>query len=337
LGASTIAASMARRTCMAKENQDDSIFKDPHVQVLVGKFLSGEIDMLKPCFDPETGYRYPIIEAIVGESKTEFFLNKLYEANVLERKLYDKVIHCPECGSSLISFRYNCPFCGSFDISKSALVEHVKCGYMGVETNFFREGRLFCPKCQVPLLKEGVDYRKAGVWCTCNSCKKSFDIPASENFCRSCCFTFNFENAEITDVYSYTLRPSVSKDYTARWMLIGPLREFLAAHGLRVSGPTTLKGRSGAAHVFDLVAFKGEVSDKAYVFDLASSENEVSEQSVIALFAKVFDVSPSRAYLIAIPGLSENGKKMAELYNIRTVEAKNLKDALWLLEQKLDV
>ena len=54
----------------------------------------------------------------------------------------------------------------------------------------------------------------------------------------------------------------------------------------------------------------------------------MTEQPVIALFAKIFDVSPNQAYLIAIPKLNENGRKMAELYNIRIVEAKDQKEAI---------
>jgi hypothetical protein len=61
----------------------------------------------------------------------------------------------------------------------------------------------------------------------------------------------------------------------------------------------------------------------------------VTEQPVIALFAKIFDVSPDSAYLIAIPSTSENGKKMAELYNINIIEAKNQKEAINALKDKL--
>jgi hypothetical protein len=56
---------------------------------------------------------------------------------------------------------------------------------------------------------------------------------------------------------------------------------------------------------------------------------------VIALFAKIFDVSPDKAYLIAIPKVSDNGKKMAELYNIQIVEARNQKEAINTLKDKL--
>jgi hypothetical protein len=69
---------------------------------------------------------------------------------------------------------------------------------------------------------------------------------------------------------------------------------------------------------------------------LATSTGDVvSEQHVIALFAKVFDVSPEKAYLIAIPKLNENGKRMAELYNIHTIEAENPKEATKALKESL--
>jgi len=61
----------------------------------------------------------------------------------------------------------------------------------------------------------------------------------------------------------------------------------------------------------------------------------VSEQPVIAMFAKIFDVSPNRAYLIAIPRLNDNARKMAELYNIQTIEAKNQKEAIDKLREKV--
>jgi hypothetical protein len=72
------------------------------------------------------------------------------------------------------------------------------------------------------------------------------------------------------------------------------------------------------------------------VIDLATSSMDVvSEQPVIALFAKIFDVSPDSAYLITIPKMSDNGKKMAELYNIGIVEARNQSEALKALKVKL--
>ncbi len=313
------------------------LYKDRDTQVVLSKFLNGEISELEPVYDPELGYRYPIVEEIVGNtSKVEVFLNKLYEAGVLERKLYDKVIYCPKCGSTSISIRYCCPYCKSFDIQKSSLIEHVKCGYMDVEENFRKGGKSICPKCNEELKKIDVDYRRAGIWCSCNECDKSFDIPVSGHFCRNCHENFTFEDAIIRDVYSYSLKAEAKEEVALGWVLVTPIREFLAEEGFQVESPAFLKGKSGANHMFDIVAYEDEAAQKVTVIDLASStEDTVSEQPVIALFAKIFDVSPDNAYLIAIPKMSENGKKMAELYNIQIIEAKNQKEAIKALKDKL--
>jgi hypothetical protein len=118
--------------------------------------------------------------------------------------------------------------------------------------------------------------------------------------------------------------------------LITPIREFLVEEKFDVESPAFLKGKSGANHVFDIVATKGQAKRKTTVIDLATSnQNMVSEQPVIALFAKIYDVSPDQAYLIAIPKMSENGKKMAQLYNIRLIEARDQKEAIDALKERV--
>jgi hypothetical protein len=313
--------------------------QDRNSQVLLSKFLSGEIRKLEPVYDSQCGYRYPVIEEILGDaSQVDSFLSKLSDSGVLEKTLFDKVILCPKCGSSNISFRYCCPFCKSFDIQKSSLVEHIKCGYMDLEANFRQGDKYFCPKCHEEMRKIDVDYRKAGVWCTCSNCSKSFDIPVSEHFCRNCSVTSTFEEASIKEVYSYSLSKDFKAESCQGLFLAAPIQEFLTKEGLTVRSPASLKGKSGAKHSFDIVAHKGTVDapKKVIVVDLATSTGDVvSEQPVISLFAKIFDVSPERAFLITIPRLSENGKKMAELYNIHAIEAKNQDEAIASLKEQL--
>jgi len=313
------------------------LFKDHNTQAFLSKFLSGEIAELEPVYDAKLGYRYPIVEAIVGSDATavEAFLNKLYDAGILKRKLFDKIIYCPKCDSANISIHYCCPYCKSFEIQRSALIEHVKCGYMDVEEHFRKGNKLVCPKCHEELRKLDVDYRKAGTWCTCKDCGKSFDIPITAHFCRECRANFTFEEAVIKDIYVYSLREEVKGEIGVNLALIAPVRNFLVENGFKVESPAFLKGKSGANHMFDIAAYKGEVKRKIMVIDLAASmEDAVSEQPVIALFAKIFDVSPDNAYLIAIPKMNENGKKMAELYNIQVIEARNQKEAVNALKEK---
>jgi len=322
----------------AGKKETFELYRERNVQVLLSKFLSGELETLEPVYDPKTGYHYPVVEAIVGEaSQVEPFLSKLHDAGVLEKKLYDKIIFCPKCSSANISIRYCCPFCKSFNIQKSSLLEHVKCGYMDIEENFREGDNYVCPKCHEAMTKIDFDYRKAGIWCICDDCSKSFDVPVPAHFCRNCHASSTFEEALIKDVYSYTLKENVKAESALSWFLAAAIRDFLIKGGLTVESPGILKGKSGANHSFGIVAYRGDEPQKAIVVDLAmSTENVVSEQPVIALFAKIFDVSPERAYLIAIPELSENGKKMAELYNIRAIEAKNREEAITSLKESLN-
>ncbi len=313
------------------------IYRDRNTQVFLSKFLSGEISELKPVYDPKIGYRYPIVEAIIGDAlNAEVFLNGLHEAGILKRRLYDKIIFCPKCSSANVSVHYSCPYCKSFNIQKSSLIEHVKCGYMDVEANFRKRNKLACPKCHEELKKPDVDYRRAGIWCTCKDCDKSFDIPVTAHFCRDCHTNSTFEDAVIKDVFAFSLKEEVKEEAAVGWVVIEPIREFLQEHGFEVESPAFLEGKSGANHMFDIAAYEGDVTRKVTVIDLAlSTENAVPEQPVIALFAKIFDVSPDNAYLIAIPKIGENGKKMAELYHIKVIEAKDQKEVIKALRDEM--
>jgi transcription elongation factor Elf1 len=314
------------------------LYKDKNIQAFLSRVLSEEMRDLKPVFDPNFGYRYPVVEAVLGDaSRVEDFLNRLYEAGILERKLHDRIIYCPRCGSQSVSTHYCCPYCKSFNIQKGSLTEHVKCGYMDVEENFRRGSKLVCPKCHEELKKPDVDYRKAGIWCTCKDCGKSFDIPVPRHFCRDCQANFTFEEIDIKDVYAYSLNEEVRGEISAGWIFITPIRDFLLENGFEVEAPAFLKGRSGAKHMFDIAAHQ-EGKKGVTVMDLAAStEDVVPEQPVIALFAKIYDVSPESAYLIAIPKLSENGNKMAELYNIKVIEGRDAKEITRALKEKMAI
>ena len=314
------------------------LFKKSAVQIFLSKFLSGEIERLEPEYDPKIGYHYPLLESILDESSNaETFLNELHTAGILERELYDKIIYCPKCGSANISMRYCCPFCRSFNIEKSSLMEHIRCGYIGMEKDFKKGDKLVCPRCGEELVKPDVDYRKAGVWCMCNDCRKSFDIPVPTHFCRECHLTFMFEDADYKDVYAYRLTEEARKEASLDWVFVAPIIRLLKSKGLKVESPGVLKGRSGAEHVFNIVAFKGETRREVSVIDIATTrEDEVSEQPVIAMFAKIYDVTTDKSYLIAVPKMNEKGKKMAVSYNIILIEAKSQKQAIKALEESFN-
>jgi len=324
-------------TEMAKASKTEraEAFRDHRSQLVLSKFLSGELTKLDPVYDPAYGYRYPAVESIIGDPlATEEFLTHLYELGILKRQTSDKIILCPSCNSANVSIRYCCPYCKSFNIKKSALIEHIPCGYIDTEDRFKKEDKLVCPRCHSELNKPEVNFRRAGIWCSCNDCNKSFDIPVPSHFCRVCSKGFTFEDAVYRDVYSYSLNAEIMKEAGMGYILVAPIREFFQSRGFTVESPGVLKGKSGASHMFDIAASRGDITRNVIVIDLATSVNEpVSEQSIIAMFAKVYDVAPDKACLIAIPQMSESGRKLAELYNIQLIEAKDQKEAVKALEK----
>jgi transcription elongation factor Elf1 len=319
----------------ASKDQRVKLYKDHNVQLFISKFVSGELSKLTPVYDSKYGYRYPVVDAILGDSsRTEEFLQGLFEADVLKRELYDKIVYCPSCDAANVSMHYCCPHCKSFDVRKSALIEHIQCGYIDTEEKFRKDDKLVCPRCRKELTRPDVDYHKAGVWCTCSECGKSFDIPVPAHFCRDCRRNFTFEESLYKDAYSYSLTSEAMKEATLGWILIAPIREFLEGRGFKVESPGFLKGKSGASHMFDIAASPTGVKRNITVIDLATSTDDiVSEQPVIAMFAKIYDVSPDKACLVAIPRMSENGKKLAALYKIELVEAKDQKEVIEALEK----
>jgi hypothetical protein len=319
----------------ASKNQRTKLYKGHAVQLLISKFVSGELNELNPVYDPKQGYSYPVVDAIVGDpSSTDELLQNISEAGVLKRKLYDKIVHCSSCDTANVSMHYCCPHCKSFDIRKSALIEHIRCGYIATEEKFRKNDKLVCPRCRKEMAKPDVDYHKAGVWCTCNECGKNFDIPVPVHFCRDCHQNFSFEEALYKDVYSYSLTPEAMKEATLGWIMITPINEFLESRGFKVESPGFLKGKSGTSHMFDVIASPLGVKRNTTVIDFATSADDiVSEQPVIAMFAKTYDVSPGKACLVAIPRMSENGKKLAALYKITLVEAKDPKEVIKAFEK----
>jgi hypothetical protein len=326
---------------MAKASKPEraEVYRDRRMQLILSKFLSGEINKLDPVYDPKYGYRYPPVEAVIGDpAATEEILTHLYNVGILKRQVFDKMLNCPQCNSANVSVRYCCPYCKSFKIKKSALIEHIPCGYIDIEDHFKNGDKLICPRCHVELNRQDVNYRKAGIWCSCNECSKSFDIPVPSHFCRICDTNFTFDDAIYRDVYSYILNEEIMKEVGAGYILVAPIREFLQSRGFTVESPGFLKGKSGASHMFDITALIGDITRSLLVIDIATSKDEpVSEQSIVAMFAKVYDVAPDKACLIAIPKMSGNGGKLAELYNIKLIEAKNQNEAIKALETCVEV
>jgi hypothetical protein len=76
-----------------------ALYQDPSVQLLLSKFVRGEIVELVPSFDLNQTVRYPEVEEIVeGDSgAAKQLVEKLWDVGIFKRKFHVKILVCPSC------------------------------------------------------------------------------------------------------------------------------------------------------------------------------------------------------------------------------------------------
>ena len=109
------------------------------------------------------GYHYPLVEALSIEHDPIFILknlDKFYWDNYFKREIIDKVNICYECSSSYLNFSECCSKCSSIDLKSEELVHHFRCAYVGPQSDYEKNEKLVCPKCNHQLKHIGIDYDK---------------------------------------------------------------------------------------------------------------------------------------------------------------------------------
>jgi ribosomal protein L37AE/L43A len=258
----------------------------------------------------------------------------LYEAGILLKKYRDKAVACPSCLSPAVSVKYLCVSCSSSNIEKRRIVQHRTCGFSDVEESFLKEGEYVCPKCKETLTKTGL--QEAAVNFKCRECGESFEQPTWMHSCRKCKFNFTLNEASFIDVFSYVLNPDVKDELEGSTTSIAPFQRRLEELGFNVPPSTSLKGKSGGLQPFDIIA-KGRVDGRDFVIalDMVWSSEPLDVVPVSTLMGKLIDTGANVGVLVAIPGISQAGKNLAELYDILVIEAENAKDAAEEFERRV--
>lgn len=304
-------------------NERQVLYKVTEVEHFLTNVIT-EDSVIKPQFDLEFGYRYSIVEKTLNKepNKAKAFLETLAQAGILDRKLYTIDLRCPNCDSSNVSTNYLCPFCGSINIAKNALIEHISCGYIDVLTNFGKNGDLICPKCHNKL--ELGKYRSVGNWYACESCGKRIELPHPSHTCRKCDARFTLDDAKYSKIYSYTLN-SVAKEEIGRGIfLIDSIRDNLTKLGYDAKAPFISKGSSGVEHTFDISLTK---NDQKIVIDVLTSDEPIPQVEIIKEYVKMLDVKVD-LYIIAIPKLDDEARKLAGSYSVNFIESYSPQEAV---------
>ncbi|MEM3606580.1 MAG: hypothetical protein QXL69_00225 [Candidatus Bathyarchaeia archaeon] len=302
--------------------EKEKVYRDS--QKLLDKMISESVKELTPEIDSSGKLRFYDIEKVMDKDHIEESLDKLLKFDILQKKFYDKIIVCPFCNSKNITARLHCPNCNSINIEKKVLLEHILCG--AIENESFFKKSDSCPNCGRKIVE--TDLRKVGSWFQCNLCNTRFDEPIFMNFCRNCKKEFSVKEAKLESVYSYVLNPAAEEEFKRRFILLTPVKKALEQLQYTVFMPGKLTGESGAEHQFSIVALRNpNEKNEVIVLDAILSNNLVDETPVAAMFAKIFDTKPTKAFLIAIPKINESGKKLAQLYKINIIEAEKMEEA----------
>jgi len=124
---------------------------------------------LQPAYDPTTPrlVRYPAAGLL---EEPERAAERLADQGWLARTFFDRMHVCPNCASSRLNVREECPACRSAEIGEETLVHHFRCAHQAIERAFVHADALVCPKCRRRLRHFGVDYDRPGSVTVCQAC-----------------------------------------------------------------------------------------------------------------------------------------------------------------------
>jgi hypothetical protein len=297
------------------------ILSDPKTRELLRRLIV-ERKSLAPEVGPDGLMHYLVAEEVIGgERATDAWIEEMLKDGILKKTIYRDLVTCPTHFRADPLIQLECVKCKARRTRKTALVEHLYCGYIDADSKFDKGGFLVCPNCKRPIHK-AEEMRSSGVWYECQNCLTKTSIPKVIFTCREG-HEFSTSDVRLAAVYTYVVEESVVAQLKNALVLAPALVELLSSMGYSVSSPATLLGRSGTNHTLDVYGKKGAeaTGDAADVaIQITVDAVTVDPSAVISFFAKTYDLRPKLAILITIPSASEAAKQINAGYGITLVE-----------------
>ncbi|RLE83426.1 MAG: hypothetical protein DRJ41_04885 [Thermoprotei archaeon] len=279
----------------------------------------GDVRLIEGSISSE-GIIYPLIEELgVPREEVGLIISELAKRGILKPETQTTIVICPVCGSHMLTLHAKCPRCNSPKIKKGIMIEHLWCGNIDFMDKFKRGDELICAKCGRNLKAIGVDYRNLGVLLRCEDCGEVFPRPQITYKCSEG-HSFSEDEGLLYEVKSYRIDSSKIGDVVDVASLV---EDAVSEMGWRVESPAFIKGKSGVTHEFSLALFPSQSSDEnrpELVIDVYISDELIDIRQFLIFYAKVIDVSPREKALIAVPGLKEEARLMAEKSSVHVLE-----------------
>jgi hypothetical protein len=296
---------------------------------VVAAMLASRLAEIKPQLDftTELGFLYPLVEqtARVKGKEAVAIVESLTGRGILRKSYFDRLLHCPRCQSINLRPSTHCPKCGSGDIARGRILEHLACSYVGVEEEFTAKGKYVCPRCKLELRTVGADYLSRGVLRKCRDCSEVFTAAVVKWRCLKCSSLSSEEEIIEVNIYAYTL--DEGKRNWLEFEIQPKVRfvEFLIHHGYKVTENARVKGRSGAEHRIDMLASRDDgVLTHNIAIGIEIAREQIGLDRIMDFDVKVFDSGFHGKVLIIIPQLGEEAQKFASYHGIKVLEPKDL-------------
>ncbi|MEM0287596.1 MAG: hypothetical protein QXG05_05460 [Nitrososphaerota archaeon] len=187
-----------------------SQFETPAVQKILKSLKEKTIVQFEPKYDNKAReIVYPALLSIVDvdAKKAIETLDFLASEQILIKEPHESFYVCPSCGSKDISLKASCPSCKSSTVSSGRALQHLKCGYIGMEESFLSNKTLKCPSCGKPLKALGADYRRIERYFRCRSCGYIGQNVLNNFLCNNCGRLTASDRVGIEFSYAYRLNP----------------------------------------------------------------------------------------------------------------------------------
>jgi len=306
---------------------------DEKASKLVAAMLAGKIVLIKPelDFDSELGFSYPVVEKLLGVGVQEVaaVLESLVNKGALVREFFDRILRCPHCRSVNLRPSSCCPKCGSRNLARGRVLEHISCRFVGLEDEFVNKDSYICPKCGSELHVIGGDYQSLGLMNKCQDCYEIFAQPEVQWRCLKCGVLTPQDSINEVDVYSYRFNEARREWLEFEVKPKTQLIEFLNKLGYEVTEDAVVKGRSGVGHKIDILATKDEgivVHDIAIGIKVA--EGAIGLGEVCDFDDKAYDSGIHDKVLVVQPGLRPEAEKFASQQRIKVFKVRGLEAVL---------
>ena len=304
-------------------------WRNERVARLLDAMVHGSIGEVKPQLNVESeqGFSFNAVNELLGTTDRESteILESLADEQILVRNFFDKFLRCPQCQSVNLRPVYHCPHCGSGNVSRGGVIEHLLCRYAGTEDEFYRRGKLVCPKCQQELHAPNTDYRNLGVLYKCHDCQEVATYPALRWRCLKCSSLTAVDRVLEVNAYSYTLNEGKKGWLGFELRPKAQLLEYLKARGYEVKENATVEGRSGARHTVDMLATRDlGVLVHRVALGIQISEDSVGLDSIFDFDEKAYDCGITHKVFIAIPQVNSEAERFAARQRIRVLDPAGL-------------